>query len=268
VTPTATIRSDTTALEVQRVVAGYPGAPPVLHDVSLTVEPGEIVAVLGRNGAGKTTLLRTISGMLKCRAGSVCLASRAVDDLTAARRARAGLAHVPEGRRVIPGMTVVDNLRLGGWVLRSRNAIDDQLEEVMNTIPALRGWHDRVAGSLSGGEQQMLALARALMSRPTVVLLDEPLTGLAPIFRSDVLAVVEAMRASGRAILLVEQNAAETLPIATRALVIHEGRITLSGLARELWADGAVQGKYLGLPVTDNPGIGTKRRRRRSDVDQ
>jgi branched-chain amino acid transport system ATP-binding protein len=236
--------------------------------VALTVEPGEIVAVLGRNGAGKTTLLRTISGMLKCRAGSVCLASRAVDDLTAARRARAGLAHVPEGRRVIPGMTVVDNLRLGGWVLRSHHAIDEQLEEVMHTIPALRSWHHRVAGSLSGGEQQMLALARALMSRPTVVLLDEPLTGLAPIFRSDVLAVVEAMRASGRAILLVEQNAAETLPIATRALVIHEGRITLSGSARELWADGAVQGKYLGLPATDNPGIGTKRRRRGSDVDQ
>ena len=251
------------ALTVEAVVAGYRGAPPVLHEVSVSVAPGEIVVLLGRNGAGKTSLLRTISGMLRCRAGKVSLATRELNRLSAPRRARAGLAHVPEGRRVIPGMTVLDNLRLGGWVLGSRSVVDDQVQDVLRTIPALREWRDRVAGSLSGGEQQMLALARGLMSRPHVVLLDEPLTGLAPIFRKDVLAVVEAMRDKGQAVLLVEQNAAETLPIADRVLVIHEGRITLSGDPKELSADDTVQAKYLGIPIRSGASVSASQQRRR-----
>ncbi len=237
------------ALLVEEIVSGYRGGPPVLLGISLTVAPGEVVAVLGRNGAGKSTLLRTISGVLRCRGGRVALAGRELSGLPAPRVARAGIAHVPEGRRVIAGMSVADNLRLGGWALRRRTLVEQQLDQVLETFPALQRWRRRVAGSLSGGEQQMLALARALMSRPDVVLLDEPLTGLAPIFRADVLAVVEAMRAAGKAVLLVEQNATETLPVADRALVIHEGRITLSGAASELASSDAVQEEYLGVPI-------------------
>lgn len=241
--------SGAAGLVVEDVVSGYRGAPSVVHDMSLSVAPGEVVAVLGRNGAGKTTLLSTISGVLRCRRGRVTLGDRQLSGMPAPRIAAAGVAHVPEGRRVIPGMSVDDNLRLGGYSLRSRTLIEEQLRSVIGLFPMLEPWRRRVAGSLSGGEQQMLAIARGLMGKPRVVLLDEPLTGLAPILRAEVLGVVDAMRTAGHAILIVEQNAAETLPFADRVLVIHEGRITLSGSAAEMASSSAIQEEYLGLPI-------------------
>jgi branched-chain amino acid transport system ATP-binding protein len=242
-------------LTVADVVAGYRGAPPVLHGISLAVAPGEVLAVLGRNGAGKTTLLRTISGVLPCRAGRVALGDRQISGMAAHRVASCGIAHVPEGRRVIPGMTVEDNLRLGGYALRKRAAVEEQLARVLEFFPMLERWRHRGAASLSGGEQQMLAIARALMGRAGIVLLDEPLTGLAPIFRAEVLAVVDALRAAGHGILIVEQNAAETLPHADRALVIQEGRIALSGPAGELADSSAMQEEYLGVPIGGRAGV-------------
>jgi len=243
------VPSELRTLVVEDVVSGYRGAPPVIHDMSLSVAPGEVVAVLGRNGAGKTTLLRTISGVLRPRRGRIVLGDRELSGMSAPAIAGFGVGHVPEGRRVIPGMTVDDNLRLGGYTLRRRSLLEEQLGAVLELFPALEPWRRRVAGSLSGGEQQMLAIARALMGKPGVVLLDEPLTGLAPIFRGEVLGVVDTMRKAGHAILIVEQNAAETLPIADRALVIHEGRITLSGTGSEMASSSVIQDEYLGVPI-------------------
>jgi branched-chain amino acid transport system ATP-binding protein len=204
--------------------------------------------VLGRNGAGKTTLLRAISGVIPCRSGRILVAGRDVRGLPAHRIARHGVGHVPEGRRVIPAMTVQDNLKLGGHFLR-RHELEQQLEELYQLFPLLSEWGKRNGASLSGGQQQMLSIARALVARPDVVLLDEPLTGLAPILRAEVLRVIARMKTT-RAILLVEQNAAETLPIADRAVVIHEGRIVLSGAAADLQHDDAVQESFLGIRTT------------------
>lgn len=236
-------------LIIEGIASGYRGAPAVVSDMSLTVAPGEVVAVLGRNGAGKSTLLRTISGVLRCRQGRISLGDRQLSGMAPWRIACAGVAHVPEGRRVISGMSVEENLRLGGYPLGRRALVEAQLTKILASFPMLEKWRRRVAGSLSGGEQQMLAIARALMSAPKVVLLDEPLTGLAPIYRSEVLAVVGAMRSAGQAILLVEQNAVETLPVADRALIVQEGRITLTGPASELAGSAATRDEYLGLPI-------------------
>ncbi len=236
------------ALVVTGLVSGYRGGPNVLHDVSLEVARGEILVVLGRNGAGKSTLLRTISGVIPARAGRIEVDGRDLTGRAPHEIARSGIGHVPEGRRVIPGMTVLDNLKLGGHTLRTRRGIVAQLQELYELFPVLPEWRNRLAGTLSGGQQQMLSIARALMARPDVVLLDEPLTGLAPILRAEVLAVIERMK-SARAILLVEQNAAETLPVADRALVLHEGRVTLSGAAADLREDDAVQERFLGIPA-------------------
>jgi branched-chain amino acid transport system ATP-binding protein len=242
-------------LMVEDIVSGYRSGPAVVSGVSLTVAPGEVVAVLGRNGAGKSTLLRTISGVLRCRQGAISLGGRHLSGMSPWRIAGAGVAHVPEGRRVIPGMSVEDNLRLGGYTLKKRAAVDAQLSTILAAFPMLEKWRRRVAGSLSGGEQQMLAIARALMSAPKIVLLDEPLTGLAPIYRSQVLGVVDDMRRAGQGILIVEQNAVETLPVADRALIVHEGRITLTGPAKELVDSAATQEEYLGLPVGASSGV-------------
>ena len=242
-------------LVVDELVCGYPGGPPVLHEVSLEVAPDEILLVLGRNGAGKTTLLQTISGMLRPRAGTIRLAAtgecvgRAPHEM-----ARSGVAHVPEGRRLILSMSVLDNLKLGAYVLGRRAAVEAQLAEIYELFPMLPAWERRIAGTLSGGQQQLLSIARALMARPDVVLLDEPLTGLAPIYRSEVLSIVERLR-ERRAILLVEQNAAESLPIADRALVLDMGRVTLAGPAHDLLADSSVVKRYLGIPTDSIPAV-------------
>lgn len=235
------------SLKVDQLVVGYRGAPPVITDISLQVNPGEIVALLGRNGAGKTTLLRAISGLLPWRAGEVMVGGVSLRNYSPEKVARCGVGHVPEGRRVIPSMTVLDNLRLGAYLLGAASNVDVRLKEIFEMFPALADWPDRSAGTLSGGEQQMLSLARALMGRPSVLMLDEPLTGLAPIFRQLVLQQINAIKNSGAAVLLVEQNVVESFVVADRALIMDGGTVVLEGSPAELSTNPAVRENYLGV---------------------
>lgn len=238
-------------LIVDDVHSGYAGGPDVLRGVSLTIQPGELVVVLGRNGAGKTTLLRTISGLLSCRQGNIQLGDTILRGLQPHRVARLGVAHVPEGRRVIPGMTVVDNLKLGAFSVLGRQQLKASLAEVSELFPALRRLLLVRAGTLSGGQQQMLAIARALMSNPRVLLLDEPLTGLAPVIQDDVMTTLGQLRAHDRTILLVEQNARRSLAIADRGVVLAEGSIVVEGDAAMLATDVRVKEGYLGIHPED-----------------
>jgi branched-chain amino acid transport system ATP-binding protein len=248
------------ALAVEGLVAGYARGPAVVREFSLAVQAGEIVAVVGRNGAGKTTLLRAISGLLPPRAGEVRLGREPLHGLSAQRIARRGVAHVPEGRRVIPSMSVVDNLRLGGYPLRGRAALRSALTEVHEMLPALREWTNRRAGTLSGGEQQMLAIGRALMSRPSALLLDEPLTGLAPVFQDLVLDELKKIRQAGVAILLVEQNVQKSLTVADRGVVLDEGALVLADEANRLLEHHRLSDGYMGLRRTEaSPPAGSGR---------
>lgn len=245
---TTPVGCPTPHLTVEGIVVGYRGGPPVLHGLSFSVGRGEILAVLGRNGAGKSTLLRAISGLLPCRTGVIRLGDDNLQGHAPHHVARLGVGHVPEGRRVIPSMTVIDNLKLGGHTAKSRAQLDERLTQAFTMFPALADWRQRVAGTLSGGEQQMLSIARALMGAPTAVLLDEPMTGLAPIFRQQVLHALREMRRANTAVLLVEQNVVASLGVADRAVIIHEGRITLAGSAAEIRDNPTVQDSYLGVP--------------------
>ncbi|MPZ83522.1 MAG: ATP-binding cassette domain-containing protein [Actinophytocola sp.] len=222
--PPAPRGEDTAALRVDELVAGYAGAT-ILRGVSLAVKPGEIVAVLGRNGAGKTTLLRCMSGLVPARAGRIWLRDEDITRMSPTRRVAAGLAHVPEGRRMIRGLTVRENLLVGGYVT-SRRAVARRLAEVLDLFPVVGGWLNREASNLSGGQQQLVAAARALMSPARVLLLDEPLTGLAPSVAYQVLDVVSEFRRHGRAVLLIEQNAHMALEIADSAFVLDGGLFT------------------------------------------
>lgn len=243
------------ALVVDNVQVGYPGGPDVLRGVSLTVRPCELVVVLGRNGAGKTTLLRAISGLLTCRSGECRMGTKSLRKMRAFRIARQGLAHVPEGRRVIPGMSVADNLRLGAFPIGRRRDVDDALAEVLELFPSLRRTLSARAGTLSGGQQQMLAIARGLMSRPKVLLLDEPLTGLAPVIQDDVMTTLSRLRDDQRTILLVEQNAARSLAVADRGVVLVEGEVGLEGTASSLATDPRVAAGYLGIAPEENQPV-------------
>lgn len=240
-------------LMVEQVVAGYSGGPPVLRGISLTVRRGEVVAVLGRNGAGKTTLLRTISGLLTRREGSISLDGADLHGRAPHEIARLGIGHVPEGRRVIPSMTVIDNLRLGGYLARGRSELNRRLNGVYEMLPMLADWGPRIAGTLSGGEQQLLSIARALMGEPTVILLDEPLTGLSPTARRTVTDVLAQISHANKAVVVVEQNLTEILPVADHALIIDDGRVPLEGSSSELMENPAVQEKYLGLSIEPQP---------------
>jgi branched-chain amino acid transport system ATP-binding protein len=227
-------------LEVSRLGAGY-GRVRVLHDVSLTVGEAEIVALVGPNGAGKSTLLRAITAMLPDRDGSVTVAGRELIDATVETIAAAGVAHVPEGRRLFPGLTVRDNLRLGGWLARNND-----LGAVLDLFPALAGRLDQVAGSLSGGEQQMCAIARALMSTPRLLLIDELSLGLAPVLVDEILLRLTDIAKNGTGVLLVEQDASAALEIADRGYVLELGQIVLEGTTAELTADPRMRIAYLG----------------------
>ncbi len=218
----------------------------VLHGIDLEVASGEIIAVVGANGAGKTTLLRCLSGVQPVTAGSIVFRGEPLTGVASHRRLARGLAHAPEGRQIFTNLTVEENLRLGAYLFH-----DDQVERDMDDafamFPILRQKRNEVAGGLSGGQQQMLAITRALMGRPTCLLLDEPSMGLAPILVDQILGVVKDMKALDVTVLLVEQNAFAALSIADRAYVMETGRVTISGPAQELVEDERIREAYLGL---------------------
>jgi branched-chain amino acid transport system ATP-binding protein len=227
------------------IEAGY-GRVRVLHGVSVTVSPGEVVALVGANGAGKSTLLRAATGMIGLTGGAIRLGDR---DLTAAsieRIARAGVAHVPEGRRLFPGLTLRDNLRLGGWRVHN-----DDIERVLAMFPSLVPRLNSAAGLLSGGEQQMCAIGRALMGRPEILLIDELSLGLAPVIVDELIGRLADIAAAGTGVLLVEQDVGAAFEVANRAYVLENGRIVLSGDAAELIDDPRVRAAYLGLADGD-----------------
>ena len=232
-------------LEVRDLSAGY-GPFQVLHGIDLDVAEGEIVAVLGANGVGKTTLNRTLSGLLRARGGSIRFCGA---DITAADHAdivRAGLIHVPEGRKVFPNLTVRDNLLLGAYA-RGRAERAATLDYVFDTFPRLAQRRLQAAGSMSGGEQQMLAIGRGLMGQPRLLILDEPSLGLSPLLTEELFALIQRLNAQGLSILLVEQNVMQSLAIAGRAYVIEHGRVALSGPAATLADDPRLKAAYLGL---------------------
>jgi branched-chain amino acid transport system ATP-binding protein len=227
-------------------LAVYYGGIQALKGISIELVRGELLAIIGANGAGKTTLLRTISGVLRARAGSIRFEGREINRLSPYAIVHLGIAHSPEGRQLFPGLTVLENLRLGAVQRRDRAEIDKDLEYVYSLFPVLRERRLQRAGTLSGGEQQMCAIGRALMARPRLLLLDEPSLGLAPLLVERIFDVIARLKSEGVTLLLVEQNAHMALEVADRAYVMETGRIKLSGSAAELAADPEVERAYLG----------------------
>jgi branched-chain amino acid transport system ATP-binding protein len=232
-------------LEVQAVTAGY-GPFEVLHGIDLTVGEGEIVAVLGGNGVGKTTLNRTLSGLMQARSGVIRFGGRDITRADPAAIVHAGLIHVPEGRKVFPTLTVRENLLLGAYV-RGRADRARTLDGVLATFPRLRERLRQIAGSMSGGEQQMLAIGRGLMAQPRLLILDEPSLGLSPKLVEELFTLIAQLHANGLSILLVEQNVVQSLAIAQRAYVIEHGRIMVHGPATSLAQDPRLRTAYLGI---------------------
>jgi branched-chain amino acid transport system ATP-binding protein len=232
-------------LEVDSIETYY-GNIRALKGVSLTVNKGEIVTLIGSNGAGKTTTLRTISGMLHPRRGQVRLEGKRIDTLPADQLVRRGLAHSPEGRRIFRRMTVQENLEMGAFARNDRAGIAEDMERVLGLFPRLKERLAQQGGTLSGGEQQMLAMGRALMSKPTILLLDEPSMGLAPILVETIFGIVKDLNAAGNTILLVEQNALLALQIAQRGYVIETGQIVLEDTGPNLLKSERVRKAYLG----------------------
>lgn len=231
-------------LKVEKLRSSY-GRIEVLHDVSLEVDQGEMVALVGANGAGKTTLMRAISGIQPVTAGTITLAGASIQGMPPARRVSKGVAQVPEGRQIFAPLSVEDNLALGAWV--SPTKIERNRARVYETFPILREFRKRAAGTLSGGQQQMLAMGRALMSDPRVLLLDEPTMGLAPLLARQVMQIICSIREAGTTVLVVEQNVQAVLRAADRGYVIDRGRISMEGSAKELLADPRVREAYLGV---------------------
>ncbi len=223
------------------------GRVPAVHDVSLEVEAGRITAVVGANGAGKSTLLRAIAGLNRVDRGSIELEGRRVERLAAHRRVPLGISLVPEGRHLFPRLTVQRNLELGAFTRRDRGEVAASLAFAFETFPVLAERRRQLAGTLSGGEQQMLAIARGLMSRPRLLLLDEPSWGVAPMLVARIFETVQAINRSGVSVLLVEQNVKRALSIAHRGAVIQTGRVAAAGTAEELLASDLVRKAYLGL---------------------
>jgi branched-chain amino acid transport system ATP-binding protein len=243
-------------LALDGVTAGYDDLV-CISGVSLEVHRGEIVTLIGANGAGKTTTLKTISGLLQPRAGTIAFNGRNITGLMPDTIVAAGLVQVPEGRRVFPELSVEDNLRAGAYLVRDRAKTRAALTEVYRRFPRLAERRKQFAGTLSGGEQQMLAFGRAMMSSPTLLMLDEPSLGLAPLMVEEVMRSIRMFRASGITVLLVEQNANLALHLADRAYVMETGRIVMTGTGQELLADAHVRTSYLGAkpiaPSNDAP---------------
>jgi len=233
-------------LEVNRINVYY-GDLQVLWDISLKVDEGEIVALCGSNGAGKSTLLKTISGLLSPRSGSIRFFGERIDGHQPYEIVRKGISLVPEGRRIFPYMTVVDNLKLGAHTQKDERGKEESLKLVYEIFPVLKERKNQLAGTLSGGEQQMLAIGRALMSHPKLLLLDEPSIGLAPIIRERIFEVIREVRKRGITILLAEQNVYQTLKLADRAYVLENGRVVLTGTGEEVLQNENVKKAYLGI---------------------
>ncbi len=234
-------------LEMRHLSAGY-GRDTVLHDVSLSVAPGEIVALIGANGAGKSTLVKTVAGLLSARGGEIALEGERIERLTTRERVLRGVCLVPEGRQMFGGLTIEANLRLGAYAARhDEGAMRALMAEACAPFPILAPRAREAAANLSGGQQQMLAIARGLMSRPRALLLDEPSLGLAPALVAEIFKLIAELRGRGIAILLSEQNARQSLAIADRAYVIENGRITASGAAKDILASDDIAEKYLGV---------------------
>ncbi|MEA2833407.1 MAG: branched-chain amino acid transport system ATP-binding protein [Methylobacteriaceae bacterium] len=232
-------------LDVRGLVLGY-GRTDAVKGIDLSVEAGRVVTLIGANGAGKTTTLRGLSGLLRPRAGSIQLAGNEISSLAANRIARLGIVQVPEGRQVFANMTIDENLRMGAYLLSDRAEEARRREHVLARFPRLAERHTQSAGLLSGGEQQMLAIGRAMMADPKLLLLDEPSMGLAPRFVEEIFRIISEFKAEQRTILLVEQNARAALEIADQAYVLESGRITLSGPAAQVANDASVVAAYLG----------------------
>ncbi len=234
-------------LELESIDAFY-GEFQALFGVSLRVNEGEIVAILGGNGAGKTTTLLTISGLLKPRRGRILWKGNDITDMPAYKRVELGISHVPEGRGIFPKLTVYENLRVAASIKRAKKVFEDSLEMVYNMFPILKARREQLAGTLSGGEQQMLAIARALIQRPTLLMMDEPSLGLAPKLAREVISMASRLRDElGITVLLVEQNVGLSLKVADRAYVMETGRVVLEGTAKELEEDPRIRAAYLGL---------------------
>lgn len=232
-------------LEVKQIDVYY-GAIHALKGISLEVAEGEIVTLIGANGAGKSTTLRTISGLLKPQQGTITFEGQTIAAKPAQQIVKLGISQVPEGRRIFANMSVMENLELGAYIRNDSKGIAEDLEMVFKKFPRLAERRTQIAGTLSGGEQQMLAMGRALMSRPRILLLDEPSMGLAPLLVKEIFSIIKEINATGTTILLVEQNAHMALSIAHKAYVLETGRITLSGTAKELAASESVRKAYLG----------------------
>lgn len=235
----------TAMLEI-RDLSVYYGRIRALHGIDLTVEEGEIVALIGTNGAGKTTTMKAISG-LRAAHGSVRFKGRDITRVKAHDRVRLGISQSPEGRGVFPGMTVRENLILGAYSRRDRSGIAEDLDRVLELFPRLDERFTQAAGTMSGGEQQMLAMGRALMSRPKLLLLDEPSMGLAPMLIQQIFSIITEIRERGTTVLVVEQNAKQALSRADRAYVLETGSVTRSGTGAELLADNSIRDAYLGV---------------------
>ncbi len=223
------------------------GKAQALFGVSVNVEPSEIVALVGSNGAGKTTLLKTISGLLRPASGSVMFLGKRIDGRPSYAVVELGISHIPEGRRLFPDMSVRENLEMGAYTKRVWKHKQETLHKVCQLFPILGARQGQIAGTLSGGEQQMVALGRGLMSRPKLCLIDEPSSGLAPVMVDEIFHIIEGLRDQGIAIFLVEQNVRHTLEIADRAYVLENGQVTLEGESKQLLEEEAIRKAYLGL---------------------
>ena len=232
-------------LEVRDLQVYY-GMIHAIKGISFDVNQGEVIALIGANGAGKTTTLHTITGLIAPKSGSVLFEGKDITKVPAHKIVSMGMAHVPEGRRVFAELSVYENLKMGAYTRKDKKEIEESLANVYKRFPRLEERKNQMAGTLSGGEQQMLAMGRALMSKPKIILMDEPSMGLSPIFVNEIFDIIRAVSESGTTVLLVEQNAKKALSISDRAYVLETGTITMSGKAKDLLEDEAVKKAYLG----------------------
>lgn len=232
-------------LEVKDLEVYY-GMIQAIKGISFEVNEGEVIALIGANGAGKTTTLHTITGLLSPKSGHVMFEGKDITKVPAHKIVSMGMAHVPEGRRVFAELSVYENLRMGAYTRKYKNEIEESLKNVYKRFPRLEERKNQMAGTLSGGEQQMLAMGRALMSKPRIILMDEPSMGLSPILVNEIFDIIRAVSESGTTVLLVEQNAKKALSIADRAYVLETGKIVLEGNAKDLLEDDSIKKAYLG----------------------